>query len=277
MLAIIKKVYGYFYKIWLSRKAKKSKGWKQVYLPNLDLKLSLNLDNFIDFLIYENKTFSPEILERINYFIKKENITNFIDVGSNLGLMSLFVAKKFPSVEIISFEAIAENVKQQETNMLINGLNYELYTQIVSETKGLEKIYKPKVLESEDLGKFNAGMYSIEQSQWVETDNFIEIQSLRLDDFLLEKYITLNQKTFLIKIDVEGAELKVIKGLEKVLALSKVKLIMIIEIKFDENKTKAQDLIQIMTSYNFKIYDINYQSISNASGLLSGDYIFTRL
>jgi len=107
----------------------------------------------------------------------------------------------------------------------------------------------------------------------VENFSEINVTTQTLDSFCIEQKI---DKIDILKIDTEGNELDILKGAEKLLSKSKIKLIYV-EIseskeKFDD---KEKDVINYLSSFNFEIkkkYQI--KSYSFLSGLKATDNLF---
>ena len=67
----------------------------------------------------------PETLEWINNFKKKNKII-FLDIGSNIGIYSIYAALKHKNIEIISFEPSTSNLRVLSRNISINKLQNKI-------------------------------------------------------------------------------------------------------------------------------------------------------
>ena len=73
--------------------------------------LTLFSPNFlVDILIKDFYLKEPETLEWIDNFKKREKII-FWDIGSNIGLYSIYAAVNFKNIEVISFEPSTSNLR----------------------------------------------------------------------------------------------------------------------------------------------------------------------
>jgi len=230
------------------------KGWVLNKSKKLNITLLLNLSNYIDFLIYKNGLFEEHVIENIRYFFTKQEISLFVDIGSNIGQMSLFVAKNFPHVKVLSYEAVRSNYIQQHASMLINNLNYDLNNLAISDNNKPLKIYMPKYMANVNLGKFNSGMASIVLDEFRDKDNVIEVPSVVLGPVLEKQILNLNDKFVFFKIDVEGAELMVLNGLISFLKIYG-KVIIIIEFLFEKDLATYVAAKDLLLSLGFKMYD----------------------
>lgn len=150
-----------------------------------------------------NTFYELELLEYINVFHSdKENI--MIDVGANIGNHSIFFSK-FLSNHVVSVEPNPEVLPILKKNLIKNKINGEILEFALGEKKSKAGINMP------ENSNQNIGMAKIS-----ENDGDIDI--ITLDsvtsnlDILTSKTIT---NVSLIKIDVEGMELAVLKGGEK--------------------------------------------------------------
>ena len=101
-----------------------------------------------------------------------------------------------------------------------------------------------------------------------------KIKTNTLDNFCKEKKI---KKIDILKIDVEGSELKVLEGSKKILDKTNIIQVEILQNKknFDKIKNKVTILLK---KYNFhKISEKNIYSVSLFSNLKSSDLLFIKL
>jgi len=102
----------------------------------------------------------------------------------------------------------------------------------------------------------------------------LRVKTNTIDNFCIKKKI---KKIDLLKIDVEGSELKVLKGSKKI--LDKIKIIQIEILQTKKNFNKMEKKIKILLkSYNFKlIKEKQIWSVSLFSNLKGKDLLFIKL
>jgi FkbM family methyltransferase len=275
-MKLIRKIYSQLYVTYLKKLGKFSKGWRIHYSKKLNIYFLLNLDNYIDFLIYKEDCFEPYILNAIKNIISKRKVTTFIDVGSNIGQMSLFVASNYRDINVISFEAFKKNYIQQISSMLLNNLDYKLYNIAISDSEEDLTLYLPKKQDNYDLGKYNSGMPSINLDSFREEHSKFTVQATTLSKVLASQNDTLSEGYIFVKIDVEGAELNVIKGFHEFFSKNSG-IIIIIEMLFERDKYLYDEVTNILLSEKFNMFDINMNPLSSVSELNENtDLIFIK-
>lgn len=193
----------------------------KIILPN---DYSLNLFFLIkgEYEIFQTSLFVANL--------KKNDI--FFDIGAHVGYYSL-IASKFCK-KIIAFEPVKSNFELLKKNIKINKIiNVKTIKTIISDkNKNKENIY---------LSDNESGNHSLIKEK--ENSQFEIVSSITLDNYCLRSNIMPN----VIKIDVEGAEYKVIKGAKKILNNENLETIFI-EIK---NPFTAEKIIDILIKSNF--------------------------
>jgi len=139
---------------------------------------------------------SPDDLE---FFLTGPKGKLMLDIGSNHGVFSIFLNKKFE--RIIAFEPEPNNFNIIEKNIDLNKLrNVELIGSAVS-NENLASV--PFFVLTSD-GHHSLG--KVATSEFKETTY---VRSIRLDSFFQERNIS---NIDLLKVDVEGFELNVFEG-----------------------------------------------------------------
>jgi FkbM family methyltransferase len=157
----------------------------------------------------------------------------FIDVGAHIGKHSITIAKRLGSRgKVLSIEANKDTVKLLRYNVNANKLNnVTVYEAICSDKSGKEIFYS---------NEFHPALNSISPINNAKKDI---IKAITLDEIAGDL-----KDIKLIKIDVEGAEDKVLIGAKKILKLNHPKIIFE---AWKEDKLKI--IINILKKYNYKI------------------------
>ena len=116
-----------------------------------------------------------------------------IDCGANIGLSVIYIKQMFPDAEIIAFEPDEENFNLLQTN--IKSFNY----------KNVQARKEAVWIENTALQFANEGSMSSRIHTEV-SDNTVPVKAIRLKDYL-------DRPIDFLKIDIEGAEFRVIKDI----------------------------------------------------------------
>lgn len=270
MVHKLKKVYGFFYKYYIKLQSRRARGWVVHHSKKLDLRLLLNLDNLLDFLIWEKDVFEPEIIRAIeNIPSKKKGI--FLDVGSQIGQFSLYVRKNYPGLHVVSFEPYQPAFYQQQVNMLLNNLSYRLYPKAVSDQAGRASFYSPSARYTGIYGKGNPAISGLLNEQLIDAEEQL-VEAVCLDDFRAEWEV---YRTVIVKIDVEGAEKMVLAGGEYFLCSAK-NIFLLIELQYESLPGKAKNAHSLLEGWGFSLCNEKWED-TKATLYKNGNYFYKRL
>jgi len=137
-----------------------------------------------------------------------------VDLGANIGYFSLLAAKLTGKEgKVYSFEPEPKNYNYLLKNIKLNNYDNILATQkAVSDKNGRTKLY----ICEHDTGHHTINQYEGIKNYKPNTDdkeNFIEIDTVTLDDFLKDK----EKAVDVIKIDIEGAEMLALSGMKEII------------------------------------------------------------
>jgi FkbM family methyltransferase len=142
-------------------------------------------------------------------------MTFFFDVGAGIGTLSCVVGCHTPEGSVHAFEPLPANVRAIQQNLSQNSFNAEVYQHAFSdENKQISFTIPSRTVEA---GYTNAALLPnhTESNFWDDKKETIEISAKRGDDLIDEENIPIPN---IVSIDVEGAEMKVIQGLEEALS-----------------------------------------------------------
>ena len=209
---------------------------KEKFLFKLnDIELNLDIRDSIDREIYFTNRYEEEQIKLLIDSIKKYKITHFVDVGANIGIYALIIAKNFPNIKIDAFEPHKGAFERMKANIHQNG-----FSQIIqSHNLALSSENKNGYLQaSTRFGTYQSGGAS------VSSEGEMKISQVRGDDLIKDV-----DSIIAIKIDVEGFELSVLQGIENLIKNNKIFLQ--IEI-FDE---KLSETSKFLEDFNFKLIE----------------------
>jgi FkbM family methyltransferase len=210
----------------------------QIIVPEYNYKFYVRLDKE-DLATYENAIFQ---------LFRPKQKDNFIDVGAHIGRYSIMASKRIGSSDrVIAIEAHPDTFELLKKNIKLNALhNVTTINSVVTSQKGKVKLYLP----GQDSGFTVYNTIMINRAK--PTENFLEVEANTLDNILDENNI---QRVNYLKIDVEGAELEVLKGAVNTLSSNK-DLTLLIEVHGDAN---YKPILEIFEEYKFQIiYENKY-------------------
>ena len=199
----------------------------------------------------ESQYFGEEMHEKAEIERLPELLTEvqvFIDVGASLGQYAYFANRILENAEIYCIEPDPFKVKrlQELVNCWQKASSNRFYVipMAVSDRRGTETFYVPT--DHDSSGAF----FPVPQSQtsWME----MEVQCLPLDDLFRGKRVDF------IKIDVEGAEHRVLRGAERVLREGNVRVLLEVAPWGDPNRGyRPSDVFRLMArfGYTFRIVE----------------------
>ena len=125
-----------------------------------------------------------------------------LDVGANIGLFSLYFSRLRPCSAVYAFEPCADTFRRLEKNIKLNGCENILpMRKALSDREGSAELVPSGSSHMHRIDQFSAGGGRVERVQVQSVDEFCEEQSIKNVGFL--------------KIDVEGADVDVLFGAEK--------------------------------------------------------------
>ena len=189
---------------------------------------------------------------------KKED-SYFYDVGANIGLYSWLCRKLSSNRKILAFEPDPKNfelLQMTKENSKIKNINlFNIALSNRMETVSFQQ----------DTLTSATGMISDGQTPWIEKYLGQETNSIQVNTDYLDNKTFKRQDPSLIKIDVEGHELEVLRGGEK--KLSQCKPLLLIE-SFPPNLDRVVNFLTKL-GYQFWDSDLNKPLSSQTSNLFA--------
>tara|TARA_B100001057_G_scaffold251132_1_gene251339 strand:- start:450 stop:1259 length:810 start_codon:yes stop_codon:yes gene_type:complete len=243
---LIAKIISKFLTIFISK--------NQTVLRN-KVKWNLDLKEAIDLSIYLFGTFERKISNIKKLLSKKEDSLTIIDIGANIGSVSLILAKTFENSKIFAIEPTNYAFNKLSNNL---NLNKELENKVFLKQFFITNKKKPqKVWSSWNFNESNnkhekhlGDLKNIKENSYLSLNQFIKDENLKNVDF--------------IKIDVDGYELDVLLSGEEFFKNNKP--IIFIEIApylYPEFGYSCQELIQYIQKLGYTFLDENTKEVSN--------------
>jgi FkbM family methyltransferase len=177
------------------------------------------------------------IFDFLKIFLQKGMV--YVDVGANIGSHAINAARLVGNAgSVLAFEADPDTYQLLSNNIDANGLrNIVLRQTCVSDHVGTLSFYKHK-----DSAKSSI------------VDRGEEL-SVTLPSDTLDNLIAADKKIDVLKVDVEGAELSVLRGARAIFNDQRRPSIVIIEV-FDirDNMDRSEGIREVLEGYGYKFY-----------------------
>ena len=195
------------------------------------------------FIIYAG---FPEYAEMkfIHDYLSKSDV--MVDVGANIGAVSLLAADKITTGKVYCFEPTPKVFKKLQTNIVLNSLTNTIKSinSAVSNKSG----YLQFIIEEESEVNHISNLDSSQINQ------SIQVKSVSLDEFILREKI---KKINLLKVDVEGAEYSVFEGAKQSLKNHLIEIIVFeVNPKMKAFGTSLDQLLNLLNKYNYSMYKL---------------------
>jgi FkbM family methyltransferase len=225
------------------------------------LKYYQKLDDAISYLfssVSDEKKLLKNILGKKKLF--------YIDIGTNEGNFIEFLLKFFSFHKIICFEPIKE-LSLQLNNKFKNN-NIEINTRALSNLEKKRRFYQYEI--------------SSQSSMYRQNNTFKSLKKLK-NTFIIKTAIFdkifKNKKIDFCKIDVQGEEINVLKGMKQNLKKKNIKLIKI-EISFTERylgvRSNFYEIITFLYKYNYHLISISKIKYKDNKILLMDAYFLSK-
>ncbi len=177
-------------------------------------RMLLDLDNCLDGDIYLG-LYERQALAQLLAYSKAKQCHSFIDIGANIGLFSISFARQSHIERVHAFEPDPHNYAQCMANLFLSGYQHKVSVRAagLSDHDGTANLYLARQYFACDFGKRNNGTTSLVFSEGRHSErDTVEVRIHRLDDLLPNVGETLT-----VKINVEGHELAVLRGMGEIL------------------------------------------------------------
>lgn len=207
-------------------------------IHGVELLIDPSVDKGVELSLFETGTYEKGTIQLLNDLLKPGS--TFLDIGANIGLLSAIASKRVgANGKVIAVEANPKTVEILRHNLALNHCeNVEIYPLALGSENGTATLY-----ENWDVNRGGASLLS------QGDDTGIEVPVRRLDELLTDETVDV------LKIDVEGFELEVLKGgLELLKTQQPVLIIEVSEQRENEKGVSPQEIyafVQMLGQYQF--------------------------
>ncbi len=220
--------------------------------------------------VYYVYKFNDPLLIKKKLFDNKD-ITIF-DVGAHDGRTIELYKKHFPKSSIFSFEPTPKTfeilVRKSSKHE-----NVKVFNEALTDYIGTTDFHinhsslTNSILKSSNIKYNSSDVYGTKEK--------ITVRANTVDNFCLENGV---DKIEIFKIDVQGADLQVLKGAENMLKDKKIELIFI-EVEFVQvyqNQPLFHDISLFLNGFGYNLFSLYNLSINSEGQIIYGDAVFVR-
>lgn len=190
-----------------------------------------------------------------------------IDIGSNKGQFILLIEKIYPNKNIYSFEPIKEMIDKQKKFFSYKN-NIIFHNIALGSSTTLKEFLITARMDSSSFLKIVSDKNKSKNYDIVENRN---IQINTLDNLLINEKIS---HPVLIKIDVQGYELEVLRGANNLLKKTDYLLLEVSKNEMYQNQPIEKVIVEYLKNLNFDILKSNNWSKVQNTNFYQRDIIF---
>lgn len=234
-----------------------------IWLTNEDIAIYTTADNYIEYTILTTGTYETEISKLIRTSLKPGYVA--LDIGANIGLQSIRMSQCCgDDGKVYAFEPLTYIREKFSKNVALNHCsNVTLLPFALSDKNDSAEV---KINES----IWNQGTFNLNQP---DSGNTAQQITIKIADQIPE--IENLNKLHLIKIDVEGFEYHVLRGLKQTLQKHKPRIIF----EYDSNYwlkmgQQITDCYHFLTGLDYVLYQITQvgcELIKNVAAITDGN------
>jgi FkbM family methyltransferase len=213
--------------------------------------LKIHPKNSIESCVYLDGTWEPHIAKIISGYLN-DSKNAVIDVGANIGAVSIPLAKHYPNSHFYLFEPHPFIFSK-----LINNINYNKLENVTAQKFAITDSTETSIPFYAQKNSDNLGLSSIKLNHDIKEYDLTNVSCGTLDSFFLKKDVTIK----IIKIDTQGTELNVLLSGKKI--INRDRPIIIFEFESDyftnsnDEKNAKQDILDFFEKINYELFMID--------------------
>ena len=192
-----------------------------------------------------------------------------IDIGSNKGQFLILIEKMFPGRTAYSFEPIKEMMDKQKKFFSFKK-NIYFYNFALGSEASLKNFFITLRKDSSSFLKINE-VNNQNKNYNIKENRPIQINTL--DDCFENKNI---KQPILIKIDVQGYELEVLKGSELMLKQTEYILLEVTESEMYKTQATEELIIKFLKKFNFRVMKTSKWNFIKKTNFKQRDILFKK-
>ena len=192
-----------------------------------------------------------------------------LDVGANRGQFALVAARRWPTATLVCFEPLPAPRRTLE-RVLRSHRRLRVVDAAASGSAGTASLHVSRADDSSSLLAITE--HQVQTFPGTEEVSTLAVRTVRLDEEISAATL---ERPALLKIDVQGAELDVLRGATGLLAQLDAVLVECSFTEFYAGQALADDLIRFLHSHEFALSSVVAATVDSHGAVLQADLIFT--
>lgn len=205
--------------------------------------------------------------------LKNLDINTIIDVGANRGQFLKEYFNHFPNANYFCFEPLNEEFKILQNLAFKLGRKIVIVNSSLGNIEGKTKFHKHKNTASSSILNTTNDCNELFPQTKDQTD--IEVNITTIDKYF-GNILNEKNKNILLKIDVQGYELEVLKGAEKTLKMINACLLEINFVQLYKEQTSFEEIYNLLNNAGFEYAGALDQNFDDSGKLIFSDILFLR-
>lgn len=207
-------------------------------------------------VVFATGEYEPEVTSVVKGALASGDV--FVDVGAHIGYFTLLGAQRVgPAGLVLAFEASPRTSAELKANVMLNGFHQvQVRNEALSDDPGVVTFFQGPA--------GNTGLGSLRSGGGGPAE---VVQAVRLDDVLQP-----GRRVSLIKIDVEGAEHRVLRGAEGCLTRDRPDVVLELTDSFlREMGSSAAGLAEWMSRLGYRMFRLGWEGLAEVEVPWCGD------
>lgn len=194
-----------------------------------------------------------------------------LDVGANRGQFALVAIRRFPRAQIVCFEPL-DAARAKLEHVLDGHAQLRVVASAVADSAGSADLL---VSRADDSSSLLVGtdrlLATFPDTAVVER---VSVPTERLDALVADCAVV---RPMLLKIDVQGAELEVLRGATAILHKTDTVLVECSLVELYAGQALADEVIRFLHAHSFRLVAITSPTLDDTRLVLQADLLFERL
>lgn len=198
------------------------------------------------------------------------DFSTIVDVGANRGQFALVAARRFPHAKLYCFEPL-ESSRVKLARVLSDKRDMELHAVALGASSRIDSLHVSRREDSSSL----LAIGTAQTTAFPGTDeaSSIAVVVARLDEILSAERIA---RPCLMKLDVQGYELEVLRGSEGLLDSIDELLVECSFVELYEQQALVDDVVAYCRERDFHLAGVFSLAHDSSGRCLQGDFLFVR-